>query len=363
MKRAASDLAGQRFGRLTVLERMSAKSGGHLLWWCRCDCGKEIAVRGDSLKSGRTASCGCARQDELSGRARDITGRRFGSLTVLHPLTGRRRGSVLWLCRCDCGREVPYTYGELCYSGVASCGCSRKGRGALDLTGRRFGRLTALERLDQRSGGAYLWRCRCDCGREVNVRSSALTGGNTVSCGCARQDALAGRARDIASQRFGSLTALHPLAERRRGSVMWLCRCDCGRECAYTYNELMYSAVRSCGCRRRPNLPGALHYVDGTCIEQLQRGLRSDNTSGYTGVVRTKSGWRAQICFRGRNYYLGTYRDVGEAAAARRAAEQQTFDAFLDWYRAAHPGAERPQKEIVNNQQKRLARADEGGPI
>jgi hypothetical protein len=51
-----------------------------------------------------------------------------------------------------------------------------------DLTGQRFGRLTALSR-SPRKGHAY-WNCRCDCGNETTVNSSALRRGRTVSCGC-----------------------------------------------------------------------------------------------------------------------------------------------------------------------------------
>lgn len=52
------DLTGQRFGRLTVIERAGTKKG-HATWLCICDCGKESTVKGSSLTSGMTRSCGC----------------------------------------------------------------------------------------------------------------------------------------------------------------------------------------------------------------------------------------------------------------------------------------------------------------
>ena len=52
------DLTGQKFGRLLVLERAENR-GKNIYWKCRCDCDKEIVVRGDHLKSGATSSCGC----------------------------------------------------------------------------------------------------------------------------------------------------------------------------------------------------------------------------------------------------------------------------------------------------------------
>jgi len=54
----------------------------------------------------------------------------------------------------------------------------------IDLTGRRFGRLTVLHDTGERKHGNVVWHCRCDCGNEVNVVGRSLTSGNTTSCGC-----------------------------------------------------------------------------------------------------------------------------------------------------------------------------------
>lgn len=54
----AINIAGQRFGRLTVIERVaSTKAQAH--WRCVCDCGKETVVRSQDLRNGHTKSCGC----------------------------------------------------------------------------------------------------------------------------------------------------------------------------------------------------------------------------------------------------------------------------------------------------------------
>ena len=58
---------------------------------------------------------------------------------------------------------------------------------ALDLTGQRFGRLVA-QAVAETSGRKRHWVCLCDCGNEVTVRTSALTEGNTKSCGCLRDE-------------------------------------------------------------------------------------------------------------------------------------------------------------------------------
>src|SRR4051812_11862110 len=64
------DLTGQRFGRLTVLG-YARTIGKVSTWRCRCDCGAEIIARGDKLRGGRTGSCGCLNAD--LARARRLT--------------------------------------------------------------------------------------------------------------------------------------------------------------------------------------------------------------------------------------------------------------------------------------------------
>lgn len=54
---------------------------------------------------------------------------------------------------------------------------------ALDITGKRYGRLTAVRYVYTRNGKQY-WECLCDCGNSCIVRKDQLKGGNTSSCGC-----------------------------------------------------------------------------------------------------------------------------------------------------------------------------------
>ena len=58
------DLTGQRFGRLVVVGLEGLKSG-HLLWKCRCNCGKHVFVFGYNLMAGNTKSCGCYKIEKL----------------------------------------------------------------------------------------------------------------------------------------------------------------------------------------------------------------------------------------------------------------------------------------------------------
>lgn len=53
----------------------------------------------------------------------------------------------------------------------------------VDMTGRRFNRLTVIERAGSKRKRAQ-WKCRCDCGNIVLVVSDSFRSGNTRSCGC-----------------------------------------------------------------------------------------------------------------------------------------------------------------------------------
>lgn len=54
--------------------------------------------------------------------------------------------------------------------------------------------------------------------------------------------------KDLAGKRFGSLTAIIPTSERKYRSVVWLCRCDCGKETTASLKKLMEGRKKSCGC-------------------------------------------------------------------------------------------------------------------
>ena len=66
------------------------------------------------------------------------------------------------------------------------------GRKAINISGQRFGHLTAVEKTKIDSHGAY-WLCACDCGNEKVVRMDRLRSGKSKSCGCLQAKLLAER--------------------------------------------------------------------------------------------------------------------------------------------------------------------------
>lgn len=63
------DITGKKFGMLTVLHPHGRDKWSKLYWNCKCDCGNEHIVCGEHLKSGRTRSCGCFKKESVSLRS------------------------------------------------------------------------------------------------------------------------------------------------------------------------------------------------------------------------------------------------------------------------------------------------------
>jgi len=126
------DLTGQRFGRLTVIERDKPHitSGGVSVtyWICKCDCGNITSVGTQKLRNGHTVSCGCARHDVKGQGFEDLTGKRFHRLVVVRFLEKNERTTrgYNWLCRCDCGKMVKANANKLKTGLQQSCGCLKE---------------------------------------------------------------------------------------------------------------------------------------------------------------------------------------------------------------------------------------------
>lgn len=122
----------------------------------------------------------------MAGKAIDITGQTFGRLTAISLIGSKVGVSAVWRCRCECGAEVTKQSRDLRRGHAVSCGCFRPSN---DLLGHRFGRLLVVRRSEDRySDKSVLWVCVCDCGKEIKKRSSDLKAGKKKSCGCLISD-------------------------------------------------------------------------------------------------------------------------------------------------------------------------------
>lgn len=195
-ERSLKNLIGLKFGRLTVLCRAENSKNGKALWKCRCDCGEETVVDGRNLTSGHTKSCGCLKREITSKLLlKDLTGQKFGRLPVIERAENKGKQTA-WKCLCDCGNEKIVLRDDLISGGTKSCGCYNReisSRYAKDLTGQKFGRLTVIERAGSDKKWQARWKCLCDCGKETVVTTNQLTSGRTKSCGCSTFNNLVGK--------------------------------------------------------------------------------------------------------------------------------------------------------------------------
>lgn len=288
----------------------------------------------------------------------DLTGQRFGKLTVLEKTMEKQDRYWVWRCRCDCGGEIFVNTKRLRRGTVTDCGCipkmtARRGPVAEDLTGQQFGKLLVLSRAENRKGRSA-WLCRCACGQLHVAAAHDLKSGHVGSCGCQQHRNENGFV-DISGKKFGRLTALYATEKRdKKGSVVWHCRCDCGNETDMTHDNLVYGNYRSCGCLReeiRKNISNQLHMVDGTCVEWLEhRKHRSDNTSGFRGVYLSKNGtYQVMIGFKKERFYIGTFKTFQQAVGKRLEAEELIHDGFVKAYYAWKKRAEKNSGWAVEN--------------
>ena len=152
----------------------------------------------------------------------------------------------------------------------------------IDLTGKRFGRLLVIEDTGKRSGSAVIWKCRCDCGRTVEIPARNMLHCGTVSCGCNRAEkAIANLAGDIA---------------------------------------------------------GKLGQIEGTNASRIASSKpQINNKSGFRGVSWNKNRhgggrWIAVIYFKGTRYRLGFFDTPEEASDAYQEAKARLHGDFLEWY-------------------------------
>lgn len=126
-----NDLTGKIFGKLVVVKFVGFNEHRKSIWLCKCDCGNEKEILGNSLVSNRTLSCGCYKNKIGSERLtkKIKIGEKFGRLTVIEKAGSARSGKstfALWLCRCACGTEKTFSGTDLRTGNSKSCGCLRK---------------------------------------------------------------------------------------------------------------------------------------------------------------------------------------------------------------------------------------------
>lgn len=283
------DLTNQRFGYLKVIERTDdyiTKSGKrYTQWLCEClECHEKIICQTSNIKQiDDNAHC---RGWHGKSYIPDLTNQSFGRLRAIEKFYNKF-GEISYHCKCSCGNDTDVTASNLYRNKVKSCGCYKYDfmmENAKDLSNQRFGRWTALYKIRDENNNMR-WHCVCSCGTERDIKSSDLTSGHTMSCGCYAREQISKRCtNDLTNQRFGKLVVKYKMQSKSK-HAHWYCECDCGKTKIVSASHLVSGHTRSCGCFHQEIRHLRLEDLTNQRFGKLVAKCRTDNMSGQTAWI------------------------------------------------------------------------------
>src|SRR3972149_6170 len=121
----------------------------------------------------------------------------------------------------------------------------------IDLTDKKFGKLTVVCYAGKNKFGGSLWKCICECGREKTVMALHLRNGRTRTCGDGSHRIgiinYEHQYQDLTSMRFGRLTVIKRINDNTIRNPTWECVCECGNRANITGSSLRSGDSQSCG--------------------------------------------------------------------------------------------------------------------
>lgn len=222
-----------------------------------------------------------------------------------------------------------------------------------DLTGQRFGRLTVIKRIENfiSSSGkvAAQWLCKCDCGsdKEVVVITNSLTSGNTQSCGCLQKERLRKARKKYNKYNLSGEFGIGYTSNTNEPFYFDLEDYDKIKNYCWLKNKnnyimstskhngykaiFMHRLVIDCpddmkvdhiNHKKNNNRKSNLRFAT-VSQNAMNQKLSSNNTSGVKGVSWNKEQgkWSSQIMLNRKNKFLGYFDNFEDAVKARKEAE------------------------------------------
>lgn len=160
------DLTDRTFDMLTVIKRVEDRKPGRPMWLCQCECGNTVVVPSTNLlRTNSTKSCGCLRH------------------------TSSPPGKAKWVCECKCGNIVSVLSDSLRNGKTRSCGCARSQiKHDLTNQTFGFLKVIEPVKNERIKGNETRWKCLCqNCERTVEVSSYWLRHSDPYGhCKCTR---------------------------------------------------------------------------------------------------------------------------------------------------------------------------------
>lgn len=123
MSKKRIDISGEKYGKLTVIREVApiVYKCGHLerMWECKCDCGNTVVYSMSNIRSGNSKSCGCSKIIDLTGQKFG----RLLVIGKGDYIQKPKRKVYKWICKCDCGKIIQVRQNSLITGATKSCGC------------------------------------------------------------------------------------------------------------------------------------------------------------------------------------------------------------------------------------------------
>lgn len=228
-----------------------------------------------------------------------------------------------------------------------------------DLTGQKFGRLTVIERAEDaitKNGNRFTqWLCNCDCGNnDIVIFGSALTRKKrpTLSCGCLQRDKVSG----ITQNYYEFSNDGYVIGYTSNTNKQFIFDADDYEKVSkYHWYEESNGYIRSSSKKKENRFHIhrlVMGFPDGIGIDHINHNIfdnrklnlriattsqnamnrirGSNNTSGVTGVVwlKNENKWKAEIKLNGETIYLGSFDKFDDAEKTRKEAEEKYFGEF-----------------------------------
>lgn len=234
---------GKKYGSLTIIgfERENGKNGKTLAI-CNCDCGNEnikIALCNLLNSKYKTHTCGnCYRGRSFNS----YIGEKYGYLTITNIYMEKKIRMVN--CHCDCGNDCIRSFYDIICSAKSissalnsSCGNCYKGIQYEKFIGKKYGRLTILNKPDRNK---IKVSCSCNKTKTFETNFNWVVNGHVISCGC-----IFHQYHSLKNISFGKLHILKRNNNVENG-IHYICKCDCGNEIEVLESDLFTGKVTCC---------------------------------------------------------------------------------------------------------------------
>jgi len=197
----------------------------------------------------------------------------------------------------------------------------------VDRTGQRFGKLIVVEQSGRNALKKVLWKCRCDCGNEIDVVAGSLITGNTKSCGCVIPNFKHGGYKNASYNSWRAMVrrCTNPKdKDYKRYGAKGISVYPAWMDYA-TFRDAMGEPV---GTETLDRIDPAGNYEPNNVrwasptVQARNVKIRKTTKSGHTGVHFRQGKWYAEITVKKNKYYSKACVSIEEAVAARKELER-----------------------------------------